>query len=165
MRLVPKSCIWMSWPPSSPLPYRSAMSGTCMRSSLISNREQDIGKSSSSFSHKSQRNAASLSCSLEVEKQGRYISLINDLTCIYHIPSMTNIVSPSIYLGMNCWLWKKRLRSIEVYHACAMLVGAYIGPVRLSEFWRNLDGLEECWRNLWEKNTVPDEKISGSSRV
>ena len=22
------------------------------------------------------------------------------------------------------------------------------GPVRLSEFWRNLDGLEECWRNL-----------------
>ena len=26
-----------------------------------------------------------------------------------------------------------------------------IGSVRLSEFWRNLDGLEECWRNLWEK--------------
>jgi len=39
------------------------------------------------------------------------------------------------------------------------------GPVRLSEFWRNLDGLEECWRNLGEENTVPDEKISGSRRV
>ena len=23
---------------------------------------------------------------------------------------------------------------------------------------RNLDGLKEYWRNLWEKNTVPDEK-------
>ena len=22
----------------------------------------------------------------------------------------------------------------------------------------NLDGLEEFWRNLWEENTVPDEK-------
>jgi len=24
----------------------------------------------------------------------------------------------------------------------------YFGPVRLSEFWRNLDGLEKWWRNL-----------------
>ena len=31
--------------------------------------------------------------------------------------------------------------------------------------WRNLDGLAECWRNLWEKNTVSDKKRSGSSRV
>jgi len=41
----------------------------------------------------------------------------------------------------------------------------YFGPVRLSEFWRNLDGLEECLRNLGEENAVPDEKISGSRRV
>ena len=34
----------------------------------------------------------------------------------------------------------------------------YIGYVRLEEFWRNFDGFEECWRNLWEKNTVPDKK-------
>ena len=25
-------------------------------------------------------------------------------------------------------------------------------------FWRNLDGLKEFWRNLWEENIVPDEK-------
>jgi len=50
---------------------------------------------------------------------------------------------------------------IELYHYVILLVlMTYItlGPVRLEEFWRNLDGLEECWRNLWEKNTVPDEK-------
>jgi len=50
---------------------------------------------------------------------------------------------------------------IELYHYVILLVlMTYItlGPVRLEEFWRNLDGLEECWRNLWEKNTVLDEK-------
>ena len=35
------------------------------------------------------------------------------------------------------------------------------GLVRSEEFWRNLKGSEKCWRNLGEKNTVPDEKISG----
>jgi len=29
-----------------------------------------------------------------------------------------------------------------------LLMESKSGPVRLSEFWRNLDGLEKCWRNL-----------------
>jgi len=46
--------------------------------------------------------------------------------------------------------------------------GAYpLGtPIRdtvcLEEFWRNLDDLEKCWRNLLKKNMVPDKKNRSS---
>ena len=38
------------------------------------------------------------------------------------------------------------------------------GPVRMVWFWRNLDGLDEFWRNLREENIILDKKINGSNR-
>ena len=43
---------------------------------------------------------------------------------------------------------RPRVAARKQHESAAQQGKGFFGPVRLSEFWRNLDGLEECWMNL-----------------
>jgi len=45
-------------------------------------------------------------------------------------------------------LEEKNKRKKKMYILHSFNLSQHIGHVRLEEFWKNLDGLEECWRNL-----------------
>ena len=70
------------------------------------------------------------------------------LSCTYRTPEFNDSLAifPSV-LARHDPLPRRLFRYCR--HSPVSL--GQIWPVRLSEFRRNLDGLEECWRNLWEK--------------
>jgi len=89
---------------------------------------------------------AQLMLDFTIRKQKRNLD-INDNTHVHHVKPETSdwVISNGAHR-----------EQIPLCHC---------GPVRMVWFWKNLDSLEKFWRNLWEKNTVLNEKRSGSSRV